>query len=94
MPAMNSEVTRSGRPAAIPAFPMARAAGCPFSPPPAVLALQAQAPIAKVRLWDGSSPWLVTGYAEQRALLGDPRISHDIERSDYPHPSMAARERW
>jgi cytochrome P450 len=72
---------------------MARAAGCPFSPPPAVLALQAQAPIARVRLWDGSSPWLVTRYADQRALLGDPRISHDIERSGYPHGTLAARER-
>jgi len=72
---------------------MARAAGCPFSPPPAVLALQAQAPLARVSLWDGSSPWLVTGYAEQRALLSDPRISHDNERSGYPHSTPAVRAR-
>jgi hypothetical protein len=79
--------------AAIPGFPMARAAGCPFSPPPAVHALQAQAPIVRVRLWDGSSPWLVTRHAEQRALLVDPRISRDIERPGFPHASAAARER-
>jgi cytochrome P450 len=72
---------------------MARAAGCPFSPPPGVLALHARAPITVVRLWDGSSPWLVTGYAEQQALLGDSRISHDTEGSGYPHATMAARER-
>jgi cytochrome P450 len=72
---------------------MARAAACPFSPPPGVLALQAQAPIAKVRLWDGSSPWLVTRHAEQCALLGDPRISRDTERPDFPHASVAVRER-
>jgi cytochrome P450 len=77
----------------IPAFPMAKAAGCPFSPPPAVLALQAEGPIAKVRLWDGSTAWLVTRYAEQRALLCDPRISHDIDLSGFPHGSAAARER-
>jgi cytochrome P450 len=79
--------------AEIPRFPMTRAAGCPLHPPPAVLALQAQAPIARVRLWDGSSPWLVTRYADQRALLADPRISHDSEHSGYPHPTAALRER-
>jgi cytochrome P450 len=72
---------------------MTRAAACPFSPPPAVLALQAEAPIAKVRLWDGKSAWLVTRQVEQRVLLGDPRISHDTGRRDYPHASVAARER-
>ncbi|MCW3049718.1 MAG: cytochrome [Solirubrobacterales bacterium] len=79
--------------AEIPGFPMPRPAGCPFSPPAAVLAMQAAAPIARVRLWDGSRPWLVTRYAEQRALLGDPRISHDPERSGFPHNTLAARER-
>ena len=53
----------------IPAFPMTRAAGCPFDPPPAARALQEEAPLARVKLWDGSTPWLVTRYAEQRALL-------------------------
>lgn len=28
--------------------------------------------------WDGSTPWLVTGYAEQRAVLADPRVSADL----------------
>jgi cytochrome P450 len=79
--------------AEIPAFPMARAPGCPFSPPPAVLALQLRAPVAKVRLWDGNSAWLVTRQADQRALLGDPRISRDTGRRGFPHASVAARER-
>jgi cytochrome P450 len=72
---------------------MARASACPFSPPPGVLALQAEAPIAKVRLWDSRSAWLVTRQAEQRALLGDPRISRDTKRPGFPHGSVAARER-
>ncbi|HEY3471613.1 MAG TPA: cytochrome P450 [Amycolatopsis sp.] len=70
-----------------PEFPMPRAAGCPFDPPPAARALQEQAPLARVRLWDGSTPWLVTRYAEQRALLADPRVSADITRPGYPSPA-------
>jgi len=50
--------------AEIPGFPMTRAAGCPFDPPPAARALQAEAPLARVRLWDGSTPWLVSRYAD------------------------------
>ncbi|MCR6489164.1 cytochrome P450 [Amycolatopsis sp. OK19-0408] len=73
--------------AEIPEFPMTRAAGCPFDPPPAARALQEQAPLARVRLWDGSTPWLVTRYVEQRALLADPRVSADIARPGYPSPA-------
>ncbi|MEU8272160.1 cytochrome P450 [Sphaerisporangium sp. NPDC049002] len=65
-------------------FPGTRAAGCPFDPPPALLALQGDGPLAKVKLWDGSTPWLVTRHAEQRALLADPRVSADITRPGYP----------
>ena len=72
---------------AIPEFPMARAAGCPFDPPPELRAKQEEGPLAKVRLWDGSTPWLVTRYAEQRALLADPRVSADITRPGYPSPA-------
>ncbi|MEU8632088.1 cytochrome P450 [Amycolatopsis sp. NPDC048633] len=73
--------------AEIPEFPMTRAAGCPFDPPPAARALQGEAPLARVRLWDGSTPWLVTRYAEQRTLLADPRVSADITRPGYPSPA-------
>ncbi|MFG1644001.1 cytochrome P450 [Amycolatopsis sp. NPDC049252] len=71
----------------IPEFPMTRAAGCPFDPPPAARALQEEGPLKRVKLWDGSTPWLVTRYAEQRALLADPRISADISRPGYPSPA-------
>ncbi|HEV3359054.1 MAG TPA: cytochrome P450 [Pseudonocardiaceae bacterium] len=67
-----------------PAFPMTRAQGCPFDPPPAARALQDETPLARVRLADGSTPWLVTRYAEQRALLADPRISSDAGNPGYP----------
>lgn len=69
---------------AAPEFPMPRAARCPFDPPPGLKELQEKGPLTKVRLWDGSEPWLVTRYAEQRQLLGDPRVSADTDRPGYP----------
>jgi cytochrome P450 len=84
---MTSTVPVAGDQAAdTPEFPMARAARCPFDPPPQLQAHQEQGPLTKVRLWDGSTPWLVTRYAEQRRLLGDPRVSSDVTRPGYPSP--------
>jgi hypothetical protein len=71
-------------PDAVPAFPMQREPRCPFDPPPALEALQEQGPLTRVRLWDGSEPWLVTRCAEQRALLGDPRVSADTDQPGCP----------
>ncbi|WP_405876142.1 MULTISPECIES: cytochrome P450 [unclassified Streptomyces] len=71
-------------PDAVPEFPMPRSGRCPFDPPPALKDLQEEAPLTKVRLWDGSEPWLVTRYAEQRAILGDARVSADTDRPGYP----------
>lgn len=88
-----SAATTAGASGVIPKWPMARAAGCPFDPPEDLLALQAQAPIARVRLWDGSTPWVLTRYADQRALLNDPRVSADITRPGYPQQSASFRER-
>ncbi|UMP04533.1 cytochrome P450 [Amycolatopsis sp. EV170708-02-1] len=70
-----------------PSFPAARATGCPFDPPPAIRSLQEETPLARVRLWDDSTPWLATRYADQRKLLSDPRISADITRPGYPSPT-------
>ncbi|GGX32663.1 cytochrome P450 [Streptomyces chartreusis] len=74
----------SEAPDAVPEFPMPRQSRCPFDPPPSLKDLQREGPLAKVRLWDGSESWLVTRYAEQRALLGDPRVSADTDRPGYP----------
>ncbi|MEU0075282.1 cytochrome P450 [Streptomyces sp. NPDC006332] len=68
----------------VPEFPMARAAGCPFDPPPALRAQQDEGRLVKVRLWDGSTPWLATRYEDQRTLLLDPRVSADITTPGYP----------
>ena len=70
--------------AGVPEFPMPRAQGCPFDPPPALRTLQEEAPLTRVKLWDGSTPWLVTRHADQRTLLTDKRISADMTHPTYP----------
>ncbi|SEC83847.1 cytochrome P450 [Streptomyces melanosporofaciens] len=70
--------------ASVPAYPMPRATGCPFDPPPALKAMQRKGPLTRVRTLDGSTPWLVTGYADLRALSLDPKISADNTRPGYP----------
>lgn len=79
--------------AALPDYPMPRAAGCPFDPPPALRDLQNERPVSRVRLWDGTSPWVITRYGDLRALLGDPRISADPTRSGYPHRTAGMKDR-
>lgn len=74
-----------------PAYPMTRE--CPFSPPPDLSRVQRESPISRVRIWDGSTPWLITGYEDVRAVLSDPRVSADIDQPGYPpvSPGIAAR---
>ncbi|MEV4112686.1 cytochrome P450 [Nonomuraea sp. NPDC049695] len=59
----------------IPEYDIARPATCPLDPAPAMRARQEEGPLTRVRLWDGSTPWLVTGHAEHRAVLGSTKIS-------------------
>jgi cytochrome P450 len=68
-----------------PDYPMARAGGCPFAPPPEVMELAAARPLSRVKIWDGSTPWLITGYEEARTLFSDPRVSVDDRRPGFPH---------
>lgn len=77
---MNSEET----------FPMARAAGCPFDPAPG---LTRRPPVSRVRLWDGSEPWLITRYADVRAVLADPRVSVDVAQPGFPHTNAVSKAR-
>lgn len=46
------------------------------------------APVSRVRLWNGDPAWLVTGYAEARAVLTDRRFSSDPRQPGFP---MVAR---
>jgi cytochrome P450 len=76
----------------LPEFPADREAGCPFAPPPALRAVAAEKTVSRVRIWDGSTHWLVTGHAEQRAVLSDPRVSIDEKRPGFPHQNAANAE--
>jgi hypothetical protein len=69
----------------IPDFPTTRAAICPFAPAPELLALNTTKQLSKVRIWDGSTPWLIYGYGAIRTLYTDLRTSVDDRLPGYPH---------
>jgi hypothetical protein len=47
-------------------------------------AQQAEGPLARIRLWDGSGAWLVTGCDAHRAELSDLRVGVDPMRPGAP----------
>lgn len=75
----------SGVTADVPEYPMERDARCPFAPPPQVLEMGDAKPLSRVRIWDGSTPWLITGHAAARELFADPRVSVDDRLDGFPH---------
>ncbi|MFJ9713947.1 cytochrome P450 [Streptomyces sp. NPDC101234] len=81
---MADTLTDPGPAAQVRDYPMPRAAGCPFDPAPALGAAREEGPLTKVRLWDGKDYWLLTRYADQRAVLLDPRVSAEADRPGYP----------
>jgi cytochrome P450 len=72
-------------------FPIQKSPACPFDPAPALRALDGQG--ARVTLWDGSTPWLITDYELSKQLLIDPRVSADSTLPGYPHFDEGSRER-
>ncbi|MGW6281893.1 cytochrome P450 [Kribbella sp. NPDC055071] len=68
----------------VPAYPMTRASGCPFDPPPKLRELQEEARLVKVQVYDQTA-WLVTGYDDQRTLMSDPRLSSDFTKPGFPN---------
>ncbi|GAA1713302.1 cytochrome P450 [Kribbella yunnanensis] len=70
----------------LPAYPMERARKCPFDPAPALRQVDR---IARVRIWNGETPWLVTDYELQRSVLTDQRFSSDVRKPGYPVSSAA-----
>lgn len=61
----------------------------PFDPPPRYERLRDERPVSQVSMWDGSKVWLITRYAEVRAVLGDERFSADNLKPGFP--LMSAR---
>jgi cytochrome P450 len=69
----------------IPEYPMERSSACPFSPPQQMLELGSGTGLFRVKIWDGSTPWLITGHEEARTLFADPRVSVDDRKTGFPH---------
>ncbi|MFW3168803.1 cytochrome P450 [Geodermatophilus sp. CPCC 206100] len=65
-------------------YPFRREMSCPFDPPPDLAELRRREPVTRVRLWDGSSAWLVTRYDDVREVLADRRFSSDMNRPGFP----------
>ena len=66
-------------------YPMKR--GCPLDLPSEYARLRQESPVARARLaFDGTELWIVTGYREACAILGDPRCSADGVRPGFPRP--------
>lgn len=63
-------------------FPQNRT--CPYHPPTGYREHRGQRPVSPARLFDGRTVWLVTGHAEARSLLVDPRLSSDRENPAFP----------
>ncbi|MBW0101988.1 cytochrome P450 [Pseudonocardia sp. KRD291] len=72
-------------------YPMTRE--CPYRPAAELGRLQAEEPITRARIWDGSTPWLLTRYADVRSVLADPRFSSDPYRDGYPTVAASRKMR-
>jgi cytochrome P450 len=64
--------------------------GHPLDQPQVLNEIQGQCPVSRVRLWDDSTPWVITRYDDVKSILLDARLSADFELDGYPHLSPAA----
>lgn len=69
----------------VPDWTTERAPGDHLAPPPVYAEIQrSERPMRRVRIWDGSEPWLVTTYEEYRQIASDQRFSADKSRPGFP----------
>ncbi|GAA1672073.1 cytochrome P450 [Fodinicola feengrottensis] len=64
-------------------LPTERSPRCPFDPPAGLAGLR-ERPVRRMLFPDGHLGWLVTGHAQVRAVLADPRFSSRHELGHYP----------
>lgn len=57
---------------------------CPYAPPEEYGTLRATGAPTPGRIYNGRRVWLITGYDQARAVLGDERFSSDITNPGYP----------
>jgi cytochrome P450 len=89
---VDSDKARDSDKAGVLQFPAKRNMRHPFDPPPEIVDFAAHKPVTRARIWNGSTPWLVTGNAELRSLATDTRVSVNEKLPGYPHwsPGMEA----
>lgn len=74
-------------------YPTPRDAAAPFLPPPELRALQdTGCEITKVRIWDGSTPWILLSHAAQRQIMTDPRASANDHLPNFPFMNRSIAE--
>ena len=71
-------------------YPPARESG--LHPSEDLISIQAESPIAPVRIWSGQDAWLFTRHADVRAILSDPHVSADSSLPGYPSTSLAVAQ--
>jgi cytochrome P450 len=57
---------------------------CPFDPPPVYEDARREAPVTRVRLFDGTEAWMITRHEDVRTVLGDQRFSADAAKPGFP----------
>ncbi|SFI34002.1 Cytochrome P450 [Collimonas sp. OK307] len=74
-------------------YPTPRDPAAPFMPSPELRALQnAGVEITRVRIWDGSTPWIILSHAAQRTIMSDPRVSANDHLPNFPFMNRAIAE--
>ncbi|MFT4191242.1 MAG: cytochrome P450 [Comamonas sp.] len=74
-------------------FPASRSPAQPFLPPPEILGLhQGGTELTRVRIWDGSTPWLLLSHEAQRKIMSDPRASANDHLPNFPYMNRAIAE--
>ena len=73
----------------LPVFPGSRSPSCPFDPPEPYADYRREEGLRRV-LWNGRPVWLVSRYADIRAVMSDPRVSADPRRPGFPDSALAA----
>ncbi|WP_418060649.1 cytochrome P450 [Pimelobacter simplex] len=75
-------------------YPLSRdIARCPFDPASELAEIRSEEGLRRIRIWDGSEPWLVTRHADVRAVMASPLVSADTDNPRYPHSSAAIKAR-
>lgn len=74
-------------------YPTPRDPAAPFLPSPELRALHAAGvEITRVRIWDGSKPWIILSHAAQRKIMSDPRVSANDHLPNFPFMNRAIAE--